>query len=30
MYRGVLRSEFVGENITEENVLGDFFEKEAA
>jgi len=30
MYRGVLRSEFVGENITEENILGDFFEKEAA
>ena len=30
MYRGILRAEFAGEAITEEAVLGEFFEKEAA
>ena len=30
MYRGVLRAELVGDQITESAVLSEFFEKEAA
>ncbi len=30
MYRGVLRAELAGDDITEDRVLGNFFEKEAA